>query len=78
MMASGMVVSGPRPGAVLFVFANTATQLMAALGSLAMANFDRAKAGADKVERPEIRIGAYLAIAQQAINPTERRMPSRW
>lgn len=55
--------------------ANAATQLMATLGSLAMANFDRAKAGADRVERPEVRIGAYLAIAQQAISPTERRMP---
>ncbi len=58
--------------------ANAATQLMAALGSLAMVNFERAKAGADRVERPEVRIGAYLAIAQQAISPTERKMPSRW
>lgn len=58
--------------------ANAANQLMATLGSLAMVNFDRAKAGADRVERPEVRIGAYLAIAQQAISPSERRMPSRW
>jgi hypothetical protein len=54
--------------------ANAATQLMATLGALAIANFDRAKAVADRVERPEVRIGAYLAIAQQAISPTERRM----
>jgi hypothetical protein len=58
--------------------ANAATQLIASLGTLAMVNFDRAKAGADRVERPEVRIGAYLAIAQQAISPNERRMPSRW
>lgn len=57
--------------------ANVATQLMATLGTLAIANFDRAKALADRVERPEVRIGAYLAIAQQAISPTERRTPLR-
>jgi hypothetical protein len=57
--------------------ANTATALMAALGTLGMANFDRAKAAADRLERPEVRIGAYLSIAQQAISPTDRRMPLR-
>jgi hypothetical protein len=57
--------------------ANTATALMAALGTLGMANFDRAKAAADRLERPEVRIGAYLAIARQAISPTDRRMPLR-
>ena len=55
--------------------ANAATQLMSTLGSLAMENFDRAKAGADRIERPEVRIGTYLAIAQQTISPTERRLP---
>jgi hypothetical protein len=58
--------------------ANTATALMAALGTMGMANFDRAKAAADRLERPEVRIGAYLSIAQQAINPTDRRIPLRW
>lgn len=55
--------------------AGTATQLIATLGTLSMSNFERAKAAADRVERPEVRIGAYLAIAQQAISPSEGKMP---
>jgi tetratricopeptide (TPR) repeat protein len=57
---------------------NTATQLTTTLGILAVANFDRAKAAADRVERPEVRIGVYLAIAQQTISPTEKAMTARW
>lgn len=53
--------------------ANFANQLTQNLGVLAPANFDRAKAGADRIERLEVRITAYLAIAEQAIGPDENR-----
>jgi hypothetical protein len=44
-----------------------ANQLVQVLSALTAANFDRAKAGADRLERQEVRIGAYLAIAQRAM-----------
>jgi hypothetical protein len=53
--------------------ANFATQLTQYLGVLAPANFDRAKADAARIERLEILIVAYLAIAEQAIGPDESR-----
>jgi hypothetical protein len=49
--------------------ANAANQLTLALGALSTANFDRAKAAADRVQRPEVRLTAYLVIAQQTIGP---------
>ncbi|MGH9932508.1 MAG: hypothetical protein ACREA9_25170 [Pyrinomonadaceae bacterium] len=53
--------------------ADFANQLAQALGTLAPTNFDRAKAGADRLERQEVRIAAYLAIAQQALGPDKTR-----
>ena len=48
--------------------ANSANQLILTLGTLALANFDRARSGADRIQRQEVRLGAYLAIAQRAIS----------
>src|SRR6185503_13175177 len=59
--------------------ANFGNQLIQTLGILAPANFDRAKAGAERLERPEVRLIAKLAIAQQAIGVGEAgRRPGRW
>jgi hypothetical protein len=52
---------------------NTANQLTQAIGKLAAADFERSKADADKLRYPGVRAGAYLAIAQQAINPPALR-----
>ena len=47
--------------------ANTAEQLVLTLGTLSVANFERAKAAADRIHPLDVRLKAYLAIAQQAI-----------
>lgn len=47
--------------------ANLAGQMSTVLGSLAISNFDRAKAATDKIRAPEVRLKAYLDIAQQTI-----------
>lgn len=52
---------------------NLANQLCQALSTLTPSNFDRAKAGADRLERQEVRINAYLAIAQKAMGLDENR-----
>jgi hypothetical protein len=44
---------------------NMATQMSNVLGTLAFTNFDRAKAAADRIRLPEIRLKVYLEIAQQ-------------
>jgi hypothetical protein len=49
------------------IVASLGNQLIITLGTLATPNFDRAKAGAQRLERPEVRISAYLAIAQGTI-----------
>ena len=47
--------------------ANVATQLTTTLANLAMTNFDRGRLTADRIRLPEVRLRAYLDIAQQAI-----------
>ena len=44
-----------------------ANQMSEVLGSLALINFDRAKASSDKLRLPEVRLHVYLQIAQQTI-----------
>lgn len=64
------------------VLGNIAAQLIATVGSFAVYDFDRAKATADRIQRPEVRLLAYLSIAQNAINQqasegTGRNIPLR-
>ena len=47
--------------------ANVVTQISSALGTLAITNFERAKSMADRLRLPEVRLRAYLDIAQQTI-----------
>jgi hypothetical protein len=47
--------------------ANLAAQMTRTLGTLALTNFDQAKAASDRIRLPEIRLKAYLDIADQAI-----------
>ena len=44
-----------------------AFQISGALGTLALTNFERAKSTADQLRLPEVRLRAYLEIAQQTI-----------
>ena len=48
------------------VVSNLAQQVSGTLGTLAITNFERAKATSDRL-RPEVRLRAYLEIAQQTI-----------
>lgn len=50
------------------IIGTMATQFMNTLGLSVMSDFDRAKAVADKVQRPEVRLAIYLGVAQQTIN----------
>ena len=47
--------------------ANMAGQMSTVLGTLALSNFDDAKAEADRVRLPEVRLRTYMEIAQQTI-----------
>ncbi|HXM47689.1 MAG TPA: hypothetical protein VN956_07460 [Pyrinomonadaceae bacterium] len=49
--------------------ADTANQLAMTLGSLALINFDRARAAADRIHPIDVRIDVYMTIAQQTISP---------
>jgi len=47
--------------------ANAAVQVSTTLATLAMTNFEHAKQTSDRLRLPEVRLRAYLEIAQQAI-----------
>lgn len=49
------------------VVAQVATRMSSAIGGLALVNFERAKATSDRLRLPEVRLRAYLEIAQQTI-----------
>jgi len=49
------------------IVSNIVVQMSNALGSLAVANFERAKTTSDRLQLPEVRLRAYLDIAQQTI-----------
>ena len=49
-----------------------AQRLSTLLGTLAVTNFDRAKAASDRINLPEVRLRIYLDIAQQTIQGATR------
>jgi hypothetical protein len=49
-----------------------AGQMTGVLGTLALTNFERAKATSDRIQLPEVRLKAYLDIAQQTIRPASK------
>ena len=56
--------------------ANLAVQLSGTLGTLAVTNFERAKLTSDRLRLPELRLRAYLDIAQQTIEASKSQSPS--
>jgi hypothetical protein len=53
--------------------ANIGSQMATMFGSLAMIDFDRTKAASDRIRLPEVRLRAYLGIAQQTIEQNRER-----
>lgn len=51
--------------------AETAKQLSTTLGSLALVNFERAKALADRIHSVDVRMDIYLTIAQHTMEPNK-------
>jgi hypothetical protein len=47
--------------------AGVVSEMSTVLGSLALVNFERAKATTEKIRLPEVRLNVYLEIAQQTI-----------
>jgi len=56
--------------------ANLAVQMSGTLGMLAVTNFERAKLTSDRLRLPELRLRAYLDIAQQTIEASNSQSPS--
>jgi hypothetical protein len=54
------------------ILATAMSRMSQVLGTLAVTNFERAKADADRLTLPEVRLKAYLDIAQQSISAPVR------
>jgi hypothetical protein len=52
------------------VVGESGNQIAEALGALARVNFDRAKTAAERIRLMDVRMQAYLTIAEQSIQPT--------